>query len=157
MEHLASERTANKSRVVSSRMEHPASGRNGHLLPALDRRSAARRVECAPASIAGNGKLPGAVLAAMPRYFFHICNGNGFVEDEEGCELPDEAAAHEQAVEGARDVMSGDLRTGELDLTSFIEVEDAGHNLVFTLVFADAVEIKAQQDGGAEARRRRKR
>lgn len=77
----------------------------------------------------------------MARYFMHICNGNGFVEDSEGIELPDETAAREQALRSARDVMTADIRDGQLDLTSFIEVEDSERHLLFTLTFADAVEI----------------
>jgi hypothetical protein len=74
----------------------------------------------------------------------HVCNGNGFVEDQEGVELADGDTAREKAVEAARDVMAGDLRRGELDLSSFIEVEDEGHNLLFTLHFSEAVKLTAR-------------
>jgi uncharacterized protein DUF6894 len=77
----------------------------------------------------------------------HICNGQGFVEDEEGRELADDAAARAEAVAAARDVMAGDLREGRLDLTSFIEVEDEAHKLLFTILFADAVEIRTEEAG----------
>jgi hypothetical protein len=82
----------------------------------------------------------------MPRFFFHICNGHGFVEDEEGVELPDAPAVRRNAVEAARDVMAGDLREGRLDLTSFIEVEDEAHRLLFTLTFAEAVTVNSVPD-----------
>jgi hypothetical protein len=75
----------------------------------------------------------------MPRFYMHICNGNGFVEDEEGVELADADAARERALEAARSVMADDLRKGELDLSSFIEVEDEGKRLLFTLSFNEAV------------------
>lgn len=78
-------------------------------------------------------------LRAMPRFYMHICNGNGFVEDEEGVELADADAARERALEAARSVMADDLRKGELDLSSFIEVEDEGKRLLFTLSFNEAV------------------
>lgn len=78
----------------------------------------------------------------MPLYYLHVCDGNGFVEDEEGRELPNEAAARAEAIIGARDIMTADIRSGELDLTSFIEVEDENRNLLFTLPFSEAVEIK---------------
>jgi hypothetical protein len=77
----------------------------------------------------------------MPLFYMHVCNGSGFVEDQEGVELPDREAARKKAVESARDVMAGDLRKGELDLSSFIEVEDAEHNLLFTLHFSEAVNL----------------
>jgi len=34
----------------------------------------------------------------MPRFYFHVCNGNGFTEDEEGQELADVEAARARAV-----------------------------------------------------------
>ena len=82
----------------------------------------------------------------MPRFYFHICDGHGFIEDEEGVNLANEAAARKQAVEAARDVMTGDVREGQLDLTSFIEVEDEAHTLLFTLAFADAVTVYTVSD-----------
>jgi hypothetical protein len=36
----------------------------------------------------------------MPRFYLHICNGNGFTEDEEGVELADEAAVRKAAIAG---------------------------------------------------------
>jgi hypothetical protein len=78
----------------------------------------------------------------MPRYYLHMSDGNGFIEDEEGVDLPNEAAARATALRCARDVMMGELRSGRLDLTSFIEVEDEQRNLLFTLTFADAVQIR---------------
>ncbi len=86
-------------------------------------------------------------LDAMPRFYMHVCNGTGFVEDQEGVVLPDEATARAKAVEAARDVMAADLRAGELDLSSFIEVEDGDHRYLFTLTFSEAVAIKAAHSG----------
>ena len=80
----------------------------------------------------------------MPRYYMHCCNGNGFTEDQEGVELPDKEAAMRKAVAAARDVMAGDVRSGLLDLTSFIEVEDEQHNLILTLTFLEAVTVSTQ-------------
>lgn len=77
----------------------------------------------------------------MPRYFFHVCNGNGFTQDEEGRELPDEAAARSAALAGARDIMAEEMRAGQLNPASFIEVEDSEHRHLFTLPFSDAYTI----------------
>jgi hypothetical protein len=95
----------------------------------------------------------------MPRYFMHICNGNGFSEDSEGVELADETVARAEAARAARDVMAADIRDGYIDLTSFIEVEDAEHRLLFTLTFADAVDIQRSHTGeaGAMEQRRKRR
>lgn len=78
----------------------------------------------------------------MPRFFFHICNGNGFTEDEEGRELRDEAEARFVALAGARDIMAEEMRAGQLDPASFIEVEDAEGRLLFTLPFSDAFTVR---------------
>lgn len=82
----------------------------------------------------------------MPSFYFHVCNGAGFVADEEGQDLPHVEAARAVAVRSARDVMAGELRDGRLDLTSFIEVEDEAHNWLFTLSFADAVAVQTVAD-----------
>ncbi len=86
-----------------------------------------------------------SALCAMPLYFFHICNGSGFTEDEEGCTLADNDDARRVAILSARDVMSNDVRDGQLDLASFIEVEDEQRKLLFTLTFAEAVNIKSER------------
>jgi hypothetical protein len=78
----------------------------------------------------------------MPRFFFHVCNGNGFTEDEEGRELLDEAEARSVALTGARDIMAEEMRAGQLDPASFIEVEDSEHRHLFTLLFSDAYTIR---------------
>ena len=80
----------------------------------------------------------------MPLFFMHVCNGNGFVEDQEGVELPDQDFARVKAVEAARGIMAEDLRKGELDLSSFIEVEDQEHNHLFTLHFSEAVTMTSR-------------
>lgn len=78
----------------------------------------------------------------MPVFYLHVCNGNGFIEDEEGHDLADADAARARATAGARDIMSEEMRGGQLDLSSFIEVEDENHVHLFTLTFAEAVEIR---------------
>jgi hypothetical protein len=81
----------------------------------------------------------------MARFYFHTCNGTGFVEDEDGHELPGIEAARALALVSARDIMAADVRAGELDLASFIEVEDENRQWLFTLVFLDAVDLKGQE------------
>ena len=77
----------------------------------------------------------------MPRFYLHVCNGNGFVEDEEGADLPDAEAARLRAIEGLRDLLASELRDGELNMASFIEIEDENHLLVTTVPFMDAVQV----------------
>lgn len=77
----------------------------------------------------------------MARYLFHVCNGTGFVPDEEGSELADDAAAYDLARRSARELMCEDLGRGVLDFASFIEIEREGRH-VTTLMFKDVVEVK---------------
>ena len=90
----------------------------------------------------------------MPRFYLHVCNGNGFVEDEEGSDLPDASAAREKAIAGARDIMAAEIQLGELDLGSFIEVEDENGNYLFTVTFADAIDVKGPDRATARRGRR---
>lgn len=77
----------------------------------------------------------------MPLYYFHICNGNGFIEDEEGRELADDSEARSAAVAGARDIMAEEMRSGQLNPASFIEVEDSERRHLFTLTFSEAYTV----------------
>ncbi len=83
----------------------------------------------------------------MPRYFFHVCNGDGFTEDEEGSVLADQAAARLAAIAAARDIMAEEMRAGQLNPASFIEVEDEAGALLFTLPFSDAYEVRGRPRG----------
>ena len=77
----------------------------------------------------------------MPRFYLHVCDGSGFVQDEEGVELPDRAAAREAAIQGLRDITAWDAKTGGINLASFVEVEDERHHLIETVSFTDAVSL----------------
>ncbi len=83
----------------------------------------------------------------MPRYFFHVCNGTGFIEDEEGQEAPDAEAAREIAIKEARLLMAEELRDGVMHLASFIEVQEEGRAEGFVVPFVDAVEIRSSLPG----------
>lgn len=56
----------------------------------------------------------------MPRYCLHVCNGDGFTQDEEGRELPDVHAARTRAVRCLRDSTASELTDGILKTASFI-------------------------------------
>ena len=81
----------------------------------------------------------------MPRFYLHICNGNGFTEDEEGVELPDVHVARLRAIESLRDIMASEMLKGEVNMASFIEIEDESHTLVDTVQFLDAVEVRTER------------
>ncbi len=69
----------------------------------------------------------------MPRYHFHIRRKGELIEDEEGSDLPDFAAAEQEARESAREIAGEALRNGlPLDGDS-IEVTDGDGRLLSTL------------------------
>lgn len=78
----------------------------------------------------------------MPRFFFHIRNGNGFTQDEEGLELDDLATVRKVALEGARSLLSDETSHGKLDLEGSIEVVDEAGSQVMNVRFDEALEMK---------------
>jgi hypothetical protein len=81
-------------------------------------------------------------LSRVPRFYFHVRNGLGFAEDEEGQMLPSVQAAREEAVSGARSMLSSEVCTGTLDLRGRIEVTDEQRHIVLTVPFSDAIHIR---------------
>jgi hypothetical protein len=81
----------------------------------------------------------------MPRFYLHLCNGNGFIEDDEGSEFPDASAARKAAIAGLRDVTAGEIARGDLNLGSFIEIEDESGTLLATVHFSDAVAVREER------------
>ncbi len=87
----------------------------------------------------------------MPRYYFNLCNGAEFAEDDEGVELADHAAAYRKAAESLRDVMAGDLIMGDLNTASFIEITDQHHNLIQSVSFGEVVDLRHDAHPGSAA------
>ena len=77
----------------------------------------------------------------MPRFFFHLFNDEDTF-DREGMELPDEAAAHEQAVRAAKDMASQGVADGRLVLNNRIEVIDERGETIDTVYFRDVVHVE---------------
>ena len=77
----------------------------------------------------------------MPRYFFHVYD-DVIAHDEEGAELPNLAAARLNALIGARDLISEQVRRGYVVLSHWIDVVDEQGQKVLTVTFRDAVDIK---------------
>jgi hypothetical protein len=89
---------------------------------------------------AGNWRAAGAFLLVVPRYFFHLFNDLTAC-DPEGQELPDDAAAIEQAIINIRALASETVCEGRLNLNHRIEVRTADGETVRTVYFRDAVEV----------------
>jgi hypothetical protein len=80
----------------------------------------------------------------MPLFYLHLYNGEGVLEDDEGEECSDIAAACEIAVRSLREVSADEVRRGIIYTASYIEIEDDKHCHVATVRFADAVEISTK-------------
>jgi len=80
----------------------------------------------------------------VPLYLFDLVNGNGLTADTEGRDLPDDAAARDEALKDIRSILSEEVLRGHLDLDGRIEVRDRARALLFTVAFADAVLIERQ-------------
>jgi len=75
----------------------------------------------------------------MPRYFFHIDNGE-FVPDPTGTELPDLDAARLEAVRAAGEmIIEAKESFWEHQTPWNMHVTDGGRRLLFTLQFATKV------------------
>jgi hypothetical protein len=80
----------------------------------------------------------------MPRFYLNLCDGQSFVTDDEGQELADIAAAREAAIVGLRDIMAAEVKSGGINLASFIEIEGDDRRLIETISFTDAVSLAAK-------------
>lgn len=92
----------------------------------------------------------------MPRFYLHVCTGSDFAEDYEGIDVTDASSAREEAVRGARDIMAAEVQKGGLDLGSFIEVEDADRNHLFTVTFNEVLEVRGAASSSPPNGSRRK-
>lgn len=77
----------------------------------------------------------------MPRFFFHLRNDVA-ADDEEGRELADVAAAHQHAIESAREMVCASVHEGHLNLDHYIFVTDEAGKEVTRVTFRDAFTIE---------------
>ncbi len=83
--------------------------------------------------------VPWSRSDAMPRYFFHVRENEGIVEDEEGLDFPDLGAARADALEAAREIMVAHIRKG-LDVSHwYFEIADGSGWPVMAVRFSEAV------------------
>jgi len=78
----------------------------------------------------------------VPHYYLNLCSGAEFVEDEEGVELGDYAAACAKAIESLRGCMASDLLDGHVNTATFVEIEDEQHEIIETVFFEEVVKVR---------------
>ena len=77
----------------------------------------------------------------MARYYLHLRDGTSEVLDEVGEEFTTLEALQVQMVASARDLITGDVRRGVLDLRFRIDAEDEAGHIVYSLPFKQALTI----------------
>ena len=77
----------------------------------------------------------------MPRFYFNLYD-DVIARDLEGVELPNLAAARLNALTGARDIISEQVRRGYFVRSHWIDVTDEAGATVLHLPFRDAIDIK---------------
>ena len=77
----------------------------------------------------------------MTRYFMHLRNGTDQILDTEGLEYSTIDSVRKAVLVTARDLMTGDIRGGVIDLRYRIDVEDEAGAIIYTLPFKRAVNI----------------
>jgi hypothetical protein len=75
----------------------------------------------------------------MTRYFFHIRDGGVLIEDPDGTECEDVAAARIEALSSARDLLAERLRGHEVLDGQTIEIWSEDGTLVDVVLMRDAI------------------
>ena len=79
----------------------------------------------------------------MPRYYFHLHNGDGVTPDEEGQELDGLGEAHSAALAGIRSILAGEVEEGAMDLDGRLEITEGDVERVLIVSFREAVSVHA--------------
>ena len=75
----------------------------------------------------------------MPRYYFHIRQGDAVIHDDGGSECRSLEAVRDEALESAREIMSEGVRSGALDENRTFVVKDDKGDIVHELPFEAAI------------------
>jgi hypothetical protein len=75
----------------------------------------------------------------VPRFYFHIVDGETTIMDPDGSELPDLAAARDEALQSARHLLADKIRAGEVLDGQKFEIRDGEGRLLATVPFRDAI------------------
>jgi len=75
----------------------------------------------------------------LSRFFLHQQIGTGIIEDPDGTELADLAAARSEAILAARQLLAAALLAGVAPLGTAFRISDDVGNVLLTIPFGDAV------------------
>jgi hypothetical protein len=75
----------------------------------------------------------------VPRFHFHFKRGPELFRDDEGAEFPDIAAAREEALASARELLANVLRTPDKHPPECFIIADADGRELATVNFRDAL------------------
>jgi hypothetical protein len=78
----------------------------------------------------------------MRTYFFHLRDGEDILLDPDGRALPSMEALIAATLYEARDVIATDAKSGKIDLSQHLDIEDDQGEIVYRLSLKDAVLIK---------------
>ena len=72
----------------------------------------------------------------MGRFYFHLRSGEKVIADEEGCDLPDVAAARLEALAAARYILADAIRSGAENIPEAFVIADSEGRELETVHFA---------------------
>jgi len=75
----------------------------------------------------------------MPYLYLHLREGDDLIEDPDGSDFPDLAAAELAALAGLRDIVGESLKWGQPVKTRAIVIADATGNPLATVTLPDAM------------------
>lgn len=75
----------------------------------------------------------------MPRFFFHIVDGDKVIEDPDGSELANLDTARAEALQSARHLLADKVRAGEVVDGQRFEIRDGEGELLAVVRFKDAI------------------
>ncbi len=80
----------------------------------------------------------------MPRYFFHVRDGTGVAQDEDGRELANVELARSEALKGVRSIISDEVKRGLIDLRGEVTVTNRAGAVLLRVRFEEAVELRLE-------------
>ncbi|CAA9500472.1 MAG: hypothetical protein AVDCRST_MAG44-732 [uncultured Sphingomonas sp.] len=80
----------------------------------------------------------------MARYLLHLHNRTGHTRDDEGLDLPDVAAARDEAIRSIRSILSSEILEGQMDLDGRIDICGEDGETLAVVRFSEAVQLKAE-------------